>query len=78
MSTYISSGCGEISKVVARFNSYDGDIDYELVDRGQNYFALKRGINEITDFDLLQDSQLLAYDEYGYLISLRRVPILER
>ena len=78
MSTNISRGCGEISRVVVRFNSYDGDIDYELVYRGQNYFALKRGVNEITNFDLLQDSQLLAYNDDGSLVGYRRVPILKQ
>ena len=75
MNTFIEDYCGEISKVVVRFHSYHGAIDYELVYRGQNYYARKRGKNEIENFILFQDGELLAYDWHGNIIDRRRVPI---
>ena len=56
MNTYLEDRCS-VDKVVVRFNSFEGDIDYELVHRGQNYYAIKRGANEISDFDLLEDTR---------------------
>ena len=74
MNTYLENNCS-VEKVVVRFNSFEGDIDYELVHRGQNYYAIKRGSNEISDFNLLEDAQILAFNSYGYIIAYRDVSV---
>jgi len=73
MNTYVTEGCGEIARVVLRFKSYQGDIDYELAYRGQSYFALKKGIYEISNFNLLEEGIFLAYDTKGKLVAERSV-----
>lgn len=74
MNTYLEEYC-RFDKVVVRFNSYGGDIDYELVHRGQNYYAIKRGADEILDYDLLEGAQILAFSSHGDIIASRNVPI---
>lgn len=77
MNTFIEDYCGEVASVFVRFESYYGDIDYELVHRGQNYYALKKDIYEIIDFDLFQEGVFLAYDSSGGLIGQKRVRIMK-
>ncbi|MED4454501.1 S-layer homology domain-containing protein [Metabacillus fastidiosus] len=75
MNTYVSNACGQVDKVVVRFNSMDGDIDYELIDRGQNYYALKKGMYEISYYMLHKEAVFLAYDSSGNIMSQKRVLI---
>ncbi|MBU8881127.1 S-layer homology domain-containing protein [Bacillus sp. FJAT-29790] len=73
MNTYINENCGEIARVLLRFHSFDGNIDYELVHRGQNYYALKKSMNEISELLLYQGGTFLAYDLNGYLVGQKSV-----
>lgn len=68
MHTFVRQGCGDIERVVLRLKSAEGDIDYDLVSRGQRYFALKKGINEISNFELYEEGIFLAYDRAGKLV----------
>ena len=65
MYTDVKEACGEIAKVVLRFDSYNGYLDYELVDRGQNHFKLRKGLHEVSNFALYEEGEFLAYDRYG-------------
>ena len=47
MNTFINERCGTVDKVVLRLSSTKGDIDYVLIPRGQNLFALTKNINQI-------------------------------
>lgn len=78
MNTYINDNCGQVTRVVLRFNSSEGDIDYELANRNraQGYFALQKGTNEINNFHLLQDGVFLAYNAKGELIGEKRVQMI--
>lgn len=73
MNTYVNDSCGQIARVVLRFNSKDGNIDYELANRGQGYFALQKGTYEINNFHLLQEGVFLAYNANGDLVGEKRV-----
>ncbi|WP_438315758.1 S-layer homology domain-containing protein [Sporosarcina sp. FA9] len=68
MFTDIREGCGEIARVVVRFNSFNGDVDYELISRGQNHFALRKGLHEISNFTLYRDAEFLAFNRDGKLV----------
>ncbi|QTD41070.1 S-layer homology domain-containing protein [Sporosarcina sp. Te-1] len=61
MSTDVRSNC-DIAKVIVRFQSNQGDIDYELVDRGQNHYKLTRGLQELVDLRLFDEGLFIAYD----------------
>ena len=61
MNTFINERCGTVDKVVLRLSSTKGDIDYVLIPRGQNLFALTKNINQISNFDLYDRGVFLAY-----------------
>lgn len=65
MNTFVAESCGDIARVIVRFNSLEGDIDYELIYRGQNYYAIEKGIYEIVDFSLFSEGTFISYDIYG-------------
>ncbi|KKB40952.1 VWA domain-containing protein [Bacillus thermotolerans] len=71
MNTYVNDDCGQITKVMVRFKADSGFIDYELIPRGQSYFALKRETYEIDQLDLSQQATFLAYNKDGQLIGQR-------
>lgn len=75
MSAELAEGCGEIDKVIVRFTSLAGDLDYELLHRGQDYYTLTKGYYEIKDFDLSKTAKFLAYNKYGNLIGEKEVLI---
>lgn len=77
MNTFVNSGCADIERVIVRFKSFDGNVDYDLVYRGQKYFAIKKGQYEIIDLTLFTEATFLAYDRHGTLagsqiVSIRR------
>lgn len=80
MNTYVSDNCGQITRVVLRFHSSEGNIDYELANRNlaQGYFALKKGTYEINNFHLLQEGVFLAYNAKGELVGEKRVQMTRR
>jgi len=80
MNTFVSDNCGLITRVVLRFNSSEGNIDYELANRNlaQGYFALKKGTYEIKNFHLLQEGVFLAYNAKGELVGEKRVQMVRR
>lgn len=73
MSTFVDDNCGEVTRVVLRFNSVQGDIDYELAHRNQGYFELKKGTYEIHNFQLLREGTFLAYNAKGELVGEKRI-----
>ncbi|MFS0576581.1 S-layer homology domain-containing protein [Sporosarcina sp. 179-K 3D1 HS] len=75
MFTEVREGCGEIAKVVVRFHSNHGTVDYQLYGRGQDIFRLDKPIREITNFDLYTEGEFLAFDRTGKLVGVRKVPI---
>jgi len=75
MNTYINEGCTDIERVIVRFKSLSGEIDYDLIYRGQNYFAIKKGKYEIIDLSLYTEATFLAYDRFGYLAGSKTVTI---
>ncbi|BAQ10063.1 hypothetical protein OXB_1592 [Bacillus sp. OxB-1] len=75
MITEVREGCGEIAKVVVRFHSNHGTVDYEMYGRGQDIFRLDKPVREITHFDLYTEGEFLAFDRDGKLVGSRRVPI---
>ncbi len=74
MNTSINSSiCGEVERVVVRFRSIDGDVDYELVYRGQDYFALKKEIAEIKGYTFYTEAVFLAFNAEGQKVGERTV-----
>jgi len=65
MSTFVNERCGDVARVVLRFNSFEGDIDYDLIPRGQGLYALTKEINEIKNFDLYTEGVFIAFDSRG-------------
>lgn len=64
MSTDVRNQC-DIAKVIVRFQSNQGDIDYELVDRGQNHYKLTRSLQELVDLRLFDEGLFIAFGPKG-------------
>lgn len=75
MLTEVRENCGEIAKVIVRFYSNHGTVDYQLYGRGQDVFRLDKPIQEITNFHLYSEGEFLAFDQDGKLVGSRKVPI---
>lgn len=75
METEVSNACGTIGKVIVRFSSHSGDLDYELAHRGHNIYMMNKGQYEIRDFQLASYATFLAYDQNGRLVGERKVTI---
>ncbi|WP_180954089.1 S-layer homology domain-containing protein [Bacillus sp. M6-12] len=76
MRTFINDNCGDIARVVVRFNAPDGDVDYDLIPRGQNFYAIEKGNYEISNLTLQAGGTFLAYNDQGTLVGQIRVPLL--
>ncbi|WP_050180671.1 VWA domain-containing protein [Domibacillus robiginosus] len=77
MNTFIDEGCsGEVKRVIVRFHSSEGSIDYDLIYRGQRYFALKKDMEEIIPLALEREGTFLAFDKDGILLGSRTIPRL--
>lgn len=76
METDLREGCGQIAKVVVRFNSNKGNIDYELVHRGHNNYRFIIGKDEIANYHLYTSAQFIAYDRDNKQVgAIKTVPI---
>lgn len=74
MNTFINKSCGNITSVLVRFHSLHGDVDYELINRGQQYYALKKGVYEIEDLSLFTEATFIMLNN-GYTTSSSTVEI---
>ena len=75
MSTEVLSACGPIEKVIVRFASKDGNLDYELTHRRQGLYMLNKKRYEIQDFQLSSEATFIAYDRSGNEIGQQKVRI---
>lgn len=76
METDLREGCGQIAKVVVRFNSIKGNIDYELVHRGHNSYRFIMNKDEIANYHLYTTAQFIAYDRGNNQVgAIKTVPI---
>ncbi|MBD7984747.1 S-layer homology domain-containing protein [Sporosarcina sp. Sa2YVA2] len=76
METDLREGCGQIAKVVVRFNSSKGNIDYELVHRGHNNYRFIIDKDEIANYHLYTSAQFIAYDRSNNQVgAIKTVPI---
>lgn len=75
MSTELLTACGPINKVIVRFSSKDGNLDYELTHRRQGIYMLNKKQYEIEDFQLSSDATFIAYDSSGKEIGQQKVRI---
>lgn len=76
METDLREGCGNIAKVLVRFNSDKGNIDYELVHRGHNNYRFIIGKDEIIDYNLYTSAQFIALDRNNNQVgAIKTVPI---
>ncbi|AXH98341.1 VWA domain-containing protein [Sporosarcina sp. PTS2304] len=75
METELVDACGTISKVIVRFSSSHGDLDYELTHRGQNLYMLNKKLFEIQDFQIKDHATFLAFDRNDKLLGKQRVHI---
>ncbi|PID23998.1 S-layer homology domain-containing protein [Sporosarcina sp. P7] len=75
MNTELLTACGPISKVIVRFSSQDGNLDYELTHRRQGIYMLNKKLYEIQDFLLNPNATFIAYDSAGKEIGQQIVQI---
>lgn len=75
LDTFTDFGCGAIQRVVVRLHSDSGDVDYELIYRGQGYFALVKEPTDLVDLDLYDTATFLAYDQANKLTAQESILI---
>ncbi|ARF18147.1 S-layer homology domain-containing protein [Sporosarcina ureae] len=75
MNTELLTACGPIDKVIVRFSSKDGNVDYELTHRRQGIYMLNKKRYEIQDFLLNPNATFIAYDSSGKEIGQQKVQI---
>ena len=75
MNTFIDGSCKDIKKVIVQFTSLEGKVDYELIYRGQSYFALEKRLDEIIDLSLFSEGTFIGYDADEKIIAVTPVII---
>lgn len=75
MQTKVSSACGKISRVIVRFSSADGDIDYELTHRRHGIYQMNKYAVELSAAALSSEAVFIAFDETGYESGREKVEI---
>lgn len=61
METEASNTCGTLDKVIVRFSSVHGDVDYRLIPRGQNFYKLNKYLHEIKDIHLYDRATFIGF-----------------
>ncbi|MEO4052104.1 VWA domain-containing protein [Solibacillus sp. CAU 1738] len=75
MTAEISQNCTNVQAVQVRFSSYSGDVNYDLIARGQNVFKASRAIKKFDRFDLYNEVFFRAFDKDGNLIVEKQVDL---
>lgn len=79
MNTFVSSACSaDVDRVALQFQSASGTLEYELIPRGQHYFALEKDVAELSRFVLINEGTFFAYNQKGDIIGHQRVPIYKK
>lgn len=62
MIAILNIGCSDVEKVSVRYNTVNGEYEYDLVSRGQNVYRTVKPIDRFEDFVLDKEVEFRAYD----------------
>ena len=75
MNARIDSNCPNVAKVIVRYSSVSGDIQFELLKRSDSVFMLTKPVQTMEDFKINEEVEFLAYDKEGNLIALKEAKV---
>ncbi|WPK10780.1 VWA domain-containing protein [Lysinibacillus louembei] len=75
MTAELNENCTNVASVQVRFTSVNGDVNYDLIDRGQNVFKVSQSIRKFNRFDLYNEVIFRAFDQNGNLITDKEVKL---
>lgn len=75
MTAELNENCTNVASVQVRFTSVNGDVNYDLIDRGQNVFKVSQSIRKFNRFDLYNEVIFRAFDQNGNLIADKEVKL---
>lgn len=75
MSTRISTNCTDVAKVVVRYSSVYGDVQFELTKKNATLFNTTKYITQLEHFDVYEDVQFLAYNKDGEFLSSKTIKV---
>lgn len=75
MNARIPSDCPGVERVVVRYSSVSGDIQFDLTKRSDNVFMLTKTVQVMQDFKINTEVEFLAYDKDNNLLSSKKVKV---
>ena len=75
MSARIPSDCPGVERVVVRYSSVSGDIQFDLTKRSDNVFMLSKNVQVMQDFKINTEVEFIAYDKDNNLLSSKKVKV---
>lgn len=75
MSARIDSKCPDVARIIVRYSSVSGDIQFDLTKRSDSVFMLTKNTQVIQDFKLYSEVEFLAYDKDNHLLATKKVGV---
>ncbi|MFJ7950148.1 VWA domain-containing protein [Lysinibacillus sp. NPDC096418] len=75
MSARIPSDCPGVERVVVRYSSVSGDIQFDLTKRSDSVFMLTKNVQVMQDFKINTEVEFIAYDKDNNLLSSKKVKV---
>ncbi|MEC1177578.1 VWA domain-containing protein [Metasolibacillus meyeri] len=75
MTAELNENCTNVASMQVRFSSVNGDVNYDLIDRGQNVYKVSQAIRKFNRFDLYNEVIFRAFDQNGNLIADKEVKL---
>lgn len=75
MNARIPSECPRVERVVVRYSSVSGDVQFELTKRSDSVFMLTKKVQVMQDFKINTEVEFLAYDQDNNLLSSKKVKV---
>ncbi|MFJ7737776.1 VWA domain-containing protein [Lysinibacillus sp. NPDC097287] len=75
MNARIPSDCPGVDRVVVRYSSVSGDIQFDLTKRSDSVFMLTKNVQVMQDFKINTEVEFIAYDKDNNLLSSKKVKV---
>ena len=75
MNARIPSDCPGVERVVVRYSSVSGDIQFDLSKRSDGVFMLTKNVQVMQDFKINTEVEFIAYDKDNNLLSSKKVKV---
>lgn len=75
MNARTASECPGVERIVVRYSSVSGDIQFDLTKRSDGVFMLTKNVQVMQDLKINTEVDFLAYDKDNNLLSSRKVKV---